>query len=328
MSDKDNAMRVFLSDREVFSDAFNGTLFNGNQIVKAENLSELDPNEILLAEDFADGGKAVERRRDILKQLTMMTCGESTLAILGIEGQSNLDYSMPVRMMVYDALTLARQVRMIHDANHRERKSELGELFTSGLLPGDRLAPVFTLVVYLSPEPWTAPRCLKELFMAVPKELEGLVQDYRLNLLCPYEIKDDQIRRFRSELAPLLFTLKHNDDHEMLLHGIGSEPMFRSVRRSTLPIIRKLTGYDLEFEDKKEIQDMATGTLTLSQYVFNKGFAEGEAKGLAEGLAEGVVKIMLSLNKGPDEICEQLVLICKMSPEQAKETLARLSCLK
>ena len=69
---------------------------------------------------------------------------------------------------------------------------------------------------------------------------------------------------------------------------------------------------------------MATGTLTLSQYVFNKGFAEGEAK----GLAEGVVKIMLSLNKGPDEICEQLVLICKMSPEQAKETLARLSCLK
>ena len=82
---------------------------------------------------------------------------------------------------------------------------------------------------------------------------------------------------------------------------------------------------------------MATGTLTLSQYVFNKGLAEGKAEGLAEGkaeglaegeakgLAEGVVKIMLSMNKEPDEICEQLVLICKMSPEQARQTLACLS---
>ena len=43
MSDKDNATRVFLSDREVFSDAFNGTLFNGRQIVKPQDLSELDP---------------------------------------------------------------------------------------------------------------------------------------------------------------------------------------------------------------------------------------------------------------------------------------------
>ena len=349
MSDKDNATRVFLSDREVFSDAFNGTLFNGRQIVKPQDLSELDPNEILLPEDLVGVGKGVERRRDMLKQLTLMSSRGSTFAILGIEGQSNLDYSMPVRMMLYDAITLARQVRRIHDANHKKGKAELGDLFTSGLLPGDRLAPVFTLVAFLSPEPWTAPRCLRDLLMDVPKELEGLVQDYRLNLLCPCEMGDDDIRRFRSDLAPLLFTLKHNDDHETLLQGIGGEPMFKSVRRSTLPIIRRLTGYDFEFEDKKEVQDMATGTLTLSQYVFNKGLqeglAEGKAEGLAEGkavglaegkavglaegeakgLAEGVVKIMLSMNKEPDEICEQLVLICKMSPEQARQTLACLS---
>ena len=78
---------------------------------------------------------------------------------------------------------------------------------------------------------------------------------------------------------------------------------------------------------------MATGTLTLSQYVFNKGLQEGLAKGkekwLAEGkergLAEGVVKVLLSMNKGTEEICEQLVLICKMSPEQARQTLESLS---
>ncbi len=327
MSDKDNATRVFLSDREVFSDAFNGTLFNGKQIVKPQDLSELDPNEILLPEDFVGVGKGFERRRDILKQFTLMSNGESTFAILGIEEQSNLDYSMPVRMMVYDALTLARQVRQIHDANHKKENAELGGLFTSGLLPGDRLAPVFTLVAFLSPDPWTAPRCLKDLFMAVPRELEGLVQDYRLNLLCPYEMGDDDIRRFRSDLAPLLFTLKHNDDPERLLDGVKSEPMFRSVRRSTLPVIRRLTGYDFEFEDKKEIQDMATGTLTLSQYVFNKGLQEGLAKGEEKGLAEGVVRVLLSMNKGTEEICEQLVLICKMSPEQARQTLESLSNL-
>ena len=70
---------------------------------------------------------------------------------------------------------------------------------------------------------------------------------------------------------------------------------------------------------------MATGTLTLSQYVFNKGLAEGLAEGKAEGFAEGVVRVLLSMNKGTEEICEQLVLICKMSPEQARQTLESLS---
>ena len=96
---------------------------------------------------------------------------------------------------------------------------------------------------------------------------------------------------------------------------------------------------------------MATGTLTLSQYVFNKGLQEGLAEGLAEGkaeglaegkaeglaegkaeglaegkaegFAEGVVRVLISLKKSPDEICEQLVLICKMSPEQARQMLLR-----
>ncbi len=333
MADKDNATRVFLSDREVFSDAFNGTLFKGRQVVRPQDLSELDPNEILLAEDYAGLGKDTERRRDLLKQLTVMSDGGSTFAILGIEAQSNLDYSMPVRMMVYDALTLARQVRRLRDANRLERRNEVGGMFTSGLLPGDRLAPVFTLVAFLSPEPWTAPRSLKELFMPVPKELEGLVQDYRLNLLCPNEMEDEEIRRFRSDLAPLLFTLRHDGEPEALLEGVRKEPMFKRVKRSTLPIIRRLTGYEFECEDKKENKNMAVDSLTLSKIAFKQGltegFAEGEAKGLAEGeakgLAEGVVRILVSQNKEADEICEQLVLICKMSPEQARQTLESLS---
>ena len=85
--------------------------------------------------------------------------------------------------------------------------------------------------------------------------------------------------------------------------------------------IRQLTRYDFNIEDDKEIQDMSTGTLTLSQYVYNKGKAEG----IAEGEAKGVIRIMLSMNKKPDEIREQLVLICKMSPEQAKQTLEEFS---
>ena len=74
---------------------------------------------------------------------------------------------------------------------------------------------------------------------------------------------------------------------------------------------------------------MAVDSLTLSKIAFKQGLAEGEAKGLAEGeakgLAEGVVRILISQNKEADEICEQLVLICKMSPEQARQTLESLS---
>ena len=68
--------------------------------------------------------------------------------------------------------------------------------------------------------------------------------------------------------------LKHDNDEEQLLRGIATEPMFRQLDRPTLSAIRQLTKYDFNIEDDKEIQDMSTGTLTLSQYVFNKGKTE------------------------------------------------------
>ena len=309
MADKDNASKVFLGDRKVFADAFNGLLFNGEKIVEPDKLSELDPNEILNQDDFVGLDKNMERHRDLLKQLTLMDAGGKTFAILGIEAQSYLDYSMPVRLMLYDALRLAQEIR-----NLKQKK-------VSGGLPDDRIAPVFTLVAYLSPKPWTAARSIRELLMPMPRELDALVQDYRINLLCPNEMSDDGIRKFRTGLAPLLYMLKHDNDEEQLLRGIATEPMFRQLDRPTLSAIRQLTKYDFNIEDDKEIQDMSTGTLTLSQYVYNKGKAEG----IAEGKAEGVIRIMLSMNKKPDEIREQLVLICKMSPKQAKQTLEEFS---
>ena len=82
--------------------------------------------------------------------------------------------------------------------------------------------------------------------MPMPKELDALVQDYRINLLCPHEMSNDGIRKFRTGLAPLLYMLKHDDDEEQLLHGIATEPMFRQLDKPTRSVIRQLTKYDLE----------------------------------------------------------------------------------
>ena len=84
--------------------------------------------------------------------------------LLGIENQSNVNYAMPVKDMVYDALQYAAQVEKTAKA-HREamKKSPSGikisgDEYLTGFYKDDRLIPVITLVVFFSADTWDGPR--------------------------------------------------------------------------------------------------------------------------------------------------------------------------
>ena len=54
-------------------------------------------------------------------------------------------------------------------------------------------------MLYLSHEEWTAPRSLHEFLDTNDPEILKYVQDYRLNLVCPCELKDEDILKYRTE---------------------------------------------------------------------------------------------------------------------------------
>ena len=144
MRKKDSLTKLFLSQEDVFADAFNYLLFGGEAIIKPEDLTEQDPTEIAeirkLGKIFTD-----QKYRDVLKLCTIRRSKYATLVLLGIEGQANIHYAMPVRDMLYDALNYHAQVetaRRRHEGNHDLAGAEL----LSGFSRSDRLVTADTAV--------------------------------------------------------------------------------------------------------------------------------------------------------------------------------------
>ena len=171
----DAITKAYIRKNEVFADAFNYFMYDGVQVIQPECLKELDSTEIaiLLNEKDTKDKKAVQveahqKYRDILKSAAIMEDGHTAYILLGIENQTDVNYAMPVRNMLYDALQYTKQVSEIADVHRRKKensshKSVSHAEFISGFYKSDRLIPVITLVIYFNAGEWDGPRSLLDM---------------------------------------------------------------------------------------------------------------------------------------------------------------------
>ena len=110
MSKADTVAKIYMKQSSIFADVFNFYLYGGRQVIKPEQLRELDPTELSIPYGRDKKGEPVQRYRDTLKELAAMEDGEGAYLLLGIESQSLAHYAMPVRNLLYDGLQYARQV--------------------------------------------------------------------------------------------------------------------------------------------------------------------------------------------------------------------------
>ena len=142
MAKTDELMKKLFKHKEIFADLFNATLFNGKQIIKAEKLAELNTENIHVDESISSNvnPSILKRYRDLC-----MRQDDSVLQIiLGCENQSEIDYSMPIRTMLYDALKYTEQQN-----NLELRKRKDGTYYHSKLRKDDKVLPVLTLIFFM-----------------------------------------------------------------------------------------------------------------------------------------------------------------------------------
>ena len=106
--------------------------------------------------------------------------------ILRVEGQTMAGCGMPVRMLMYDAIAYARQVKALSKRNRREKRLRRGAEFLSGIKKEDRLIPVLSLVFYYGEDQdWDGALSLHDM-LEFPEELKAYQKyfsDYRINLV-------------------------------------------------------------------------------------------------------------------------------------------------
>ena len=187
MGNIDIVTKHYLEDSRIFADAFNYFIYDGKPVIQPEQLRPLDA----VATATPDGETPVQKTRDLLKCLVAMEDDNRAYAILGLENQSDVHYAMPVRNLLYDALTYQKQVRDIADKHRAERDSATGAEFLSGFHKEDKLTPVITLVIYFGANYWDGPTSLHEMMKLeeTDEALKSMIDDYKIKLITPAQIK-------------------------------------------------------------------------------------------------------------------------------------------
>ena len=276
MGSKDTLTKNYLKRPEIFVDAFNYFLFGGEKVIKPKDLKEEDPTETAVMRKM---GKAFpsQKMRDVLRRCTIRRSKYATLVLLGIEGQSDVSYIMPVRDYLYDALNYADQLETIRK-KHAETNDLKGAEFISGFSKKDRIVPVITLCVCFDKKHWDGPRSLYDMFGKIDPRIKKYVNDYTLNLITPNEIED--FTRFSSELGIAMEFINISDDKKKLRDIIESREDYKSVDVSTIDIINTYTSANIS---KKQAEGGRVNMCTAIQGLIEDGKIEGMREGQERG---------------------------------------------
>ncbi len=206
----DVAQMEFLRNPDHFADIWNALVFDGKQVVNPAELVEISP--VGLAES---GARSVKKNADMAMG---KTAGGEILAVMIVENQTEVDYSLPVRVHLRETMEYDRQVAEICRKNREAQRkgekvfSDSGE-YMYGFRKEDHLRPVMTLVLSWNDKKWTGALSLYEMLdFSGFEDLKGLVSDYKLNVVDMDSITNENSRFANSEVRDVIsLYLRRND---------------------------------------------------------------------------------------------------------------------
>ena len=258
MGEKDATERTLESYAEIFADIMNVLMFNGEEIVRAEDLEDASPVSMYKA----DGG-VHQQERDVAKYWKKM---KLRLALVGFENQTGYDPDLPLRGFGYDGAGYRAQ--LLDDTKEDEEGTERHRY------------PVLTLVLYFGKSRWTKNRTLGEV-IEFPEGLKERIMpffnDYRLNLFEIAYLTEEQIKKFKSDFRVVAeYFVKSRTNPDYL-----PEPVEVKHMDAVLNLLAVMTG-DNRFEDILNLTDGEERPKTMSEWIdraIQRGWNEGVVAG-------------------------------------------------
>ena len=290
MGQPDTVTKNFIRDNEVFAEIFNYLIYGGKEIIKPENLTELDTAEIIDIFD-KDGisSLALQKFRDILKSAESKTDGKVTYCLLAVENQTKIHYGMPVKNGLYDFIQYSNQIAEISKKRRADKTTGSPAEFLSGLNKEDSLNPVITLTISFSGDKWDGPMTLHEMFKDVPKEILALVPDYRINLIEPFTMSKEDLDQFKTDFGAVMEFIKHSKNKKELLSVVRENDKFKHLSQEAARVADvctngKLTKFGISDDGETE------GDVNVCKAIDDL-IKDTRQEGFEEGLAEAEVKI-------------------------------------
>ena len=149
--------------------------------------------------------------------------------------------------------------------------------------------PIITLVISLSTEDWDGPLSIHEMLAVENKEILAYVQDYKLNLLSPAKIAEEDFGKFRTELGTVMQFVKHRNDKDV--SWMEGNKRFEQMDWDTASFIKTVTGANIQIEKGESVNMWAAWENGINQ-ARNDGFADGESKGWDSAMVSNIRNLM------------------------------------
>ena len=294
-------------------------------MIKPEQLTDMDTTQYVIPYHEDEKGKpeAAQKYRDTLKTLAVKTDDRYTYLVLGIENQSHVHYAMPVRNMLYDAMQLEKQVRDLASQNRKEGKNGTSEEYLSGMRKEDRLSPVITLVINFGGKKWDAPLSLREMYGEQPEKVLPFIQDYRVFMIDPMEMNDNDLRKLNSSLREVLAYIKYQRDKARMEKLLNEDSKFSCLETNAALVINAMTNAGIAIDPNKEAVNMCEAIRQMVDEGIMLGEKRGEERGEKRGEMQKTLAIarrMLEKNYPIEQVVD-LTMLTKQEVEELSKTI-------
>ena len=288
MPETDVFTKNYISQNEIFADVFNFFIYNGRRVIKPESLKDENTEESTIF--FIDGKKTetAQRYRDVLKSCVVKRGKHASYVLLGIENQSMIHHAMPVKVAVYDMLQYDGQVKKIA-SEHKQNKDKMsGGEYLSGFTKSDKLIPVITLVIYFGSEKWDAPTSLYEMFdfNEENKDFMPFVQDYKINLIQPAALTDEELKKFATDFSQVMKFLKYSNDKQKMRELLREDSSYENISTQAALVLKSCANIGIKINQKEEETNMCRAIQELQDEAVEKAVRkERELQQEAVGIA-------------------------------------------
>ena len=217
MGKSNAAMKEYVGRKERFADLFNYFLFQGELVIKPEDLEPVDGESDIIIEDVKGKEQEIHRYRDI----TMRWKYGCDFTILACENQQKVHYAMPVRNMLYDSLSYVEQIKALWREKQDRKVSP--EEYLSKFCKEDKLFPVITVVMYYGLEEWDGSQDLYGMFQINERlqnneTFQQYISNYKINIIDVGSL--EAIERFRTDLQIVFGMVQYRGNTENKLKKI------------------------------------------------------------------------------------------------------------
>lgn len=242
----DTTEKVRLQNNNLFSDMVNGVLFQGNPLLDPHYLHSYDSHESTYIHLFG-----INRTRDMIKKYE-----DGYIILIGIENQSQVDETMPIRLLGYDFINYMNQQKVFYRDYKLITKHNKKYPKDKKKLPKLELYPVMSIVINYGERRWNKSTTLKGMMKKIPKVFEGYINDWEIKVV---DIIDVDYKNFR-----------HKDNQDLVL---GIQRLYESNGE-----VEVLEEIDMSYETAMEI--FKKRTLETGEVI---GFEKGENVGFDRG---------------------------------------------